>query len=102
MRPKINFCTPEYLDLAPCNKELTKYTGRCTTSFLAASLGLLLLLFSLLSRSFSDSAVLCSLSASSSSRCATKAALTTSLVATKYSNNGSLGLGATKVGTEDK
>src|SRR3989337_3016221 len=49
MRPKINFCTPEYLDLAPRNKELTKYTGRCTTFFLATSLGLLSLPCSLLS-----------------------------------------------------
>ena len=23
-RPKSNFCTPEYLDLAPCRRELTK------------------------------------------------------------------------------
>ena len=48
MRPKMNFCMPEYLDLATCNKELTKYTGRCTTFFLAVSLGFLLMSCSLL------------------------------------------------------
>src|SRR5215216_2161738 len=102
MRPKINFCTPEYLDLAPCNKELTKYTGRCTTFFLATSLGLFSLPCSLLSWFFSGSAGLHPVSGSSTSRCATKAALTTWLVAARYSNNGSWGLGATNVGTEDK
>src|SRR4051812_2247771 len=36
-RPKSNFCTPEYLDLAPCKRELTKYTGRCTIFFRTSS-----------------------------------------------------------------
>ena len=99
MRPKINFCTPEYLDIAPCNKELMKYTGCCTTFFLAMSLGLSSLSCPLLSESLADSAGLYSLSSSFTSRCATKAALTTWSVAAKYSSNGSWGLGATKVGT---
>src|SRR5215216_2376504 len=102
MRPKINFCMPEYLELAPCNKELMKYTGRCTTFFLAASLGLLSLPCLLLSWFFSGPAGLDSFSGSSTSRWATKAALTTWLVAARYSNKGSYGLGATNVGTEDK
>ena len=67
MRPKINFCMPEYLDLAPYNKELTKYIGRCATFFLLVSLGLLFLPVSSLFRFFPESAGPCSPSASSTS-----------------------------------
>src|SRR3954470_12278713 len=106
-RPKSNFCTPEYLDLAPCRRELTKYTRRCTIFFRTPSCSCAELL--LPGPELAGAAPWSSLGSlaggadsSSASLSATNAALTTWLVAAKYSSNFSWGLGATSIGVEDR
>src|SRR3954470_14989601 len=106
-RPKSNFCTPEYLDLAPCKRELTKYTRRCTIFFRTSSCSCAEL--SLSGPELAGAAPCLSLDSlaggadsSSASLSATNAALTTWLVAARYSSNFSCGLGATSIGVEDR
>src|SRR6187399_2141957 len=106
-RPKSNFCTPEYLDLAPWRRELTKYTGRCTIFFRTSSCpcaGLSLSGPELVGAApcLSLDSLAGGADSSSDSLSATNAALTTWLVAAKYSNNFSCGLGATSIGVEDR
>src|SRR6187401_3632643 len=106
-RPKSNFCTPEYLDLAPWRRELTKYTGRCTIFFRTSPCScaesslsgpeLVGIVPCLSLDSLAGDA-----DSSSDSLSATNAALTTWLVAAKYSNNFSCGLGATSIGGEER